>query len=197
MTSTITCSIKLHITCFYLIDFLKVLCFPFPVPVIRPSAKIPLSRSLCAREKFWGRLVGKSSALWSMALSKFTTWTSHFSLANLWRVVLARFWHVCQEQNGLHAVMSFQVYMDWSWEYVTCVAAVLVSLHCTANRGSRFSCGGIMAGNYWSLARELLEKCLPAASDSHHVSLVALVMTHFNYGGRNVLGATIVAFTID
>ena len=93
--------------------------------------------------------------------------------------------------------MSFQVYMDWSWGYITCVAVVLFSLHCTANRGSRCSCGDIMAGYYWSLARRLLEKCIPAASDSYHVSLVALVMTHFAYEGRNVLGATIVAFTID
>ena len=93
--------------------------------------------------------------------------------------------------------MSFQVYMDWSWGYITCVAVVLFSLHCTANRGSRCSCGDIMAGYYCSLARGLLEKCIPAASDSYHVSLVALVMTHFAYEGRNVLGATIVAFTID
>ena len=61
----------------HLLDFLKVLRFPFPLPVVGPIAKIPLSRSLChrkhkkfilalcAREKFWGRLVGKSSALWS------------------------------------------------------------------------------------------------------------------------------------
>ena len=93
--------------------------------------------------------------------------------------------------------MSFQVYMDWSWGYITCVAAVLVSLHWIANRGGRCSCGDIMAGYYWSLDRRLLEKCIPAASDSYHVSLDALVMTHFAYGGRNVLGATIVAFTID
>lgn len=49
----------------HLIDFLKVLCFPFPVPVVRPSTKIPLSRSLSAREKLGGRFVGESSALWS------------------------------------------------------------------------------------------------------------------------------------
>ena len=74
---------------------------------------------------------------------------------------------------------------------------MLVSLHCTANRGSRCSCGDIMAGYCCSLARRLLEKCIPAASDSYHVSLVALVMTHFAYGGRNVLEAIIVALTID
>ena len=41
------------------LDFLKVLRFSFPVPVVGPKA---LARSLvlCAREKNWARLVGKS-----------------------------------------------------------------------------------------------------------------------------------------
>ena len=33
-----------------------------------------------------------------------------FQLVNWWPVVLARFWHVCLEQKGRHAVMLF-----WRW----------------------------------------------------------------------------------
>ena len=41
------------------LDFLKVLRFSFPVPVVGPKA-LALSFALRAREKNWARLVGKS-----------------------------------------------------------------------------------------------------------------------------------------
>ena len=40
-------------------DFLKVLRFSFPVPVVGPKA-LALSLALPARKKNWARLVGKS-----------------------------------------------------------------------------------------------------------------------------------------